>query len=809
MPRLRDLPRDFELRRRGFRSPRKSLEQGAGSESLVESYEIARRAGRAVAPVVKAMGLPLDYSTARGVRFEEGGIVLIADSAAQLARLRNMERRLLERLVAEGVPVTGLSFRLRARKAAQEQAEAPVPVRSPSIIAAAELREAASRLISPELREQILALARMMTPSPGEMPLAVLSALDAQDERLARLASEADALEAALPPAPDPKLLPSEANARESEAIADLRARMLARIERRAAGEAALRGARALLGKAGSELAAMKARAVPQAPGGEAFEEAEADRSDALEAAARDCDINGLAEETIAFSRRVSEALKAVESARDALEERARMELRERHDRSARSDGAVGAEAPAAPAAGAPQKLSPDALRKRLREDGAQLARDVRSARALVAKALGGLPSSDSLEATDGRLAREVVEVARARSRGEARPEARFSPVSTRRMLLWRDRDRIARRLCEIDAALAAIAGRLDADRPHLRAPRPNASASALAADFMALQSIDRRRAGDAADALRLSTEAETLAEAAGVLLAELPSEELAGESPEQTSLEAAAAAAERSIAELAGRLGASPNPAIIPTEAEAAADASVAALRSRQLARLSAWRERAATLDEARAALSAFRKVLHAPRAAPLDAPLAESLRKAADDALARLARAGEAIAPSLALPQPSLGRLPASPGATTRDCPEPLPSAEPSSGERQTAAEASEPKEAVLGEDSAAALLVQFATMPEVWDARLPAAPLEKLIPSERDAAADPRLAALRERMIVRLERRARINAMIADFRARLAEARELAANPLADALALRAATDALGALADAISAELFPER
>ena len=97
----------------------------------------------------------------------------------------------------------------------------------------------------------------------------------------------------------------------------------------------------------------------------------------------------------------------------------------------------------------------------------------------------------------------------------------------------------------------------------------------------------------------------------------------------------------------------------------------------------------------------------------------------------------------------------------------------------------------------------------MPEVWDARLPAAPLEKLIPSERDAAADPRLAALRERMIVRLERRARINAMIADFRARLAEARELAANPLADALALRAATDALGALADAISAELFPER
>ena len=114
-------------------------------------------------------------------------------------------------------------------------------------------------------------------------------------------------------------------------------------------------------------------------------------------------------------------------------------------------------------------------------------------------------------------------------------------------MLLWRDRDRIARRLCEIDAALAAIAGRLDADRPHLRAPRPNASASALAADFMALQSIDRRRAGDAADALRLSTEAETLAEAAGVLLAELPSEELAGESPEQTSLEAAAAAAERS----------------------------------------------------------------------------------------------------------------------------------------------------------------------------------------------------------------------------------------------------------------------
>ena len=108
------MPADFQLKRRGFRSPQRSLEQSSRTAGLAESYALSLRAGKAVAPVIKAMGLALDYETGRGVRIENNKAVFITDSAAQLSRLRNLSKRLLEKLVADGVPVLGVDFRLRA-----------------------------------------------------------------------------------------------------------------------------------------------------------------------------------------------------------------------------------------------------------------------------------------------------------------------------------------------------------------------------------------------------------------------------------------------------------------------------------------------------------------------------------------------------------------------------------------------------------------------------------------------------------------------------------------------------------------------
>ena len=80
MPKLRRMPADFQLKR--FRSPQRSLEQSSRTADLAESYALSLRAGKAVAPVIKAMGLALDYETGRGVRIENNKAVFITDSAA-------------------------------------------------------------------------------------------------------------------------------------------------------------------------------------------------------------------------------------------------------------------------------------------------------------------------------------------------------------------------------------------------------------------------------------------------------------------------------------------------------------------------------------------------------------------------------------------------------------------------------------------------------------------------------------------------------------------------------------------------------
>ena len=103
MPKLRRMPADFQLKRRGFRSPQRSLEQSSRTADLVQSYALSLQAGKAVAPIIKAMGLALDYETGRGVRIENNKAVFITDSAAQLSRLRNLSKRLLGKLVADGV----------------------------------------------------------------------------------------------------------------------------------------------------------------------------------------------------------------------------------------------------------------------------------------------------------------------------------------------------------------------------------------------------------------------------------------------------------------------------------------------------------------------------------------------------------------------------------------------------------------------------------------------------------------------------------------------------------------------------------
>lgn len=166
MPRLRSLPAGFTLRNRGFRSPEKSLAESSASGKLLAEYELACRAGKAIMPLIDQLRLPLDFSSGRGVRINtQGTITFITDSAAQQSRLRNLSKRILENLITAGVPVVAVDFRNRGRRSTLNEAEKPEPIRTPSLIAAAELESSAARLINPDLKHQILGTRSSASPS--------------------------------------------------------------------------------------------------------------------------------------------------------------------------------------------------------------------------------------------------------------------------------------------------------------------------------------------------------------------------------------------------------------------------------------------------------------------------------------------------------------------------------------------------------------------------------------------------------------------------------------------------------------------
>lgn len=785
MPRLRKLPDDFLARRRGFRSPQASLEEGRRTGGLLADYALACRAGRAVMPLVRTLGLPLDYSDGRGVRVEEGRIVLVTDNASQLSRLRNLQPRILERLVAEGVPVTGVDFRVRAHAA--DPAPVPPPaiaVRTPSLVASAELESTASRILDPGLREQLRALARTLAPTEGELPLALMNVLSGEKERLPALQSRLEELAARVPDAPDPTLIPSEEAVLGDERLAGVRERMLERLARRDRMHGIIREARRFFSETDLRLdrllectmsddiplpdwlddyfraCAPKTLLGTLPAGSSGAEKLSPERLARLDALSR---------AAVTISRRLVRARRRLDEEIAGLDATA----------PAATLAPVSTSVPSEDAPSSKAGLVPGDLRGMLRTRGERLAGIARSTRKLIGRALDRLPPAGSLESADERLARDLERVAQARSRGEAHPEDRLSAESARRLLLWSTRERLEERLRTIDRSLETLLGRLAADRSFFRTSHLK-SASALAADFTALKEIDRRRAGDREELSRLSTEAETLSESVEVLLAELPDRAFDGEQPVAVALEAACSLLGARLEAIGSRLGIRPNLQLVLSESEAAGTRKFSELRSRQIERLNTYAEHEALVRSARETLSALRRVLHAPRPEPLDAPLIEALVRSLGEVLSRTEAARKVISPDLPpLPDTETllavtpGSRPVAPHAG-RERPEPAGTTK----EGATSGDETAPS----CDDEAAVMLAGFAGMTELWKSRRPGMPDERLIPSEEDAAKDPRLDAVRTRMLARRDRRQEIDAALAEFLSLLESTKALLHGPQA---------------------------
>jgi len=786
VPRLRSLPAGFTLRNRGFRSPEKSLAESSASGKLLAEYELACRAGKAIMPLIDQLRLPLDFSSGRGVRINaQGTITFITDSAAQQSRLRNLSKRILENLVTAGVPVVAVDFRNRGRRSTLNEAEKPEPIRTPSLIAAAELESSAARLINPDLKHQILALAAVLRPRPEEMPLAVETALEGTIERIDRLIGRTDRIKTQLPSAPDAKLIPDEASAKANPVLAAVRSRQRARLARRTLAETETnqiaeeaRQALALLKTAREKLMPPAAEELP-------FELSSKVLDDAGQSA-------------------VSAALKiAGWTARlNQVEDRLTLPLEEAVQTLAAKGTTPAAASPSLPNAGSPEALSPAVLRSELKRKIKVLQSKLSETLSQIRHIGVRMPELPDILSADSRLAQEAADLARAREKGDSQAlAAALSAESSRKLLSWESRLEVKSRLDTLEQTLAAMSKRFQADRPWLLAPRSK-YADERPETMETLRKIDRRLINEEEALSSMSAEIETLAEKVEILRRDLPDDALSGINPLEGALLESLKIVFARLRSLKAVLGGRLNESIIPSEREAEADPQLAAIRTRQLARLKTWDNRAAFLAAAEQSAAAVDRVLTAPRGEGLSPELAAMLERAAAEVVERFEAARAAIDPDakpLELPDLFGAPMPADDKSESAAlCAS--QTAQAAEDAVQAAAEAEEAQQLELRTK-----LEELLTIIPIWADRLPRMPDPKLIPNEAECAGNPQLSELRGRMLSRRSRREDLQARLSSLHEAALKLREHLGNPLADTAETGRYAAALMRDADRFSADL----
>lgn len=786
VPRLRSLPAGFTLRNRGFRSPEKSLAESSASGKLLAEYELACRAGKAIMPLIDQLRLPLDFSSGRGVRINaQGTITFITDSAAQQSRLRNLSKRILENLVTAGVPVVAVAFRNRGRRSTLNEAEKPEPIRTPSLIAAAELESSAARLINPDLKHQILALAAVLRPRPEEMPLAVETALEGTIERIDRLIGRTDRIKTQLPSAPDAKLIPDEASAKANPVLAAVRSRQRARLARRTLAETETnqiaeeaRQALALLKTAREKLMPPAAEELP-------FELSSKVLDDAGQSA-------------------VSAALKiAGWTARlNQVEDRLTLPLEEAVQTLAAKGTTPAAASTSLPNAGSPEALSPAVLRSELKRKIKVLQSKLSETLSQIRHIGVRMPELPDILSADSRLAQEAADLARAREKGDSQAlAAALSAESSRKLLSWESRLEVKSRLGTLEQTLAAMSKRFQTDRPWLLAPRSK-YADERPETMETLRKIDRRLINEEEALSSMSAEIETLAEKVEILRRDLPDDALSGINPLEGALLESLKIVFARLRSLKAVLGGRLNESIIPSEREAEADPQLAAIRTRQLARLKTWDNRAALLAAAEQSAAAVDRVLTAPRGEGLSPELAAMLERAAAEVVERFEAARAAIDPDakpLELPDLFGAPMPADDKSESAAlCAS--QTAQAAEDAVQAAAEAEEAQQLELRTK-----LEELLTIIPIWADRLPRMPDPKLIPNEAECAGNPQLSELRGRMLSRRSRREDLQARLSSLHEAALKLREHLGNPLADTAETGRYAAALMRDADRFSADL----
>ena len=192
---------DYRLRR--MTQLRGVMEKSPVMHALSEQIELSKLAGQVIARITRPFRFSLDFANGR-CRIDGDVLVILADEAMQLNRLKQLKPRMLAGLVSSGIPVSDVQFRILPSGRPEPEVYAPPPIEedSSSLFASWEIEQAARRM--PEkIRGNFLKIARSLRPADSELRDHMTSRLDAEARGLAEAASEVRrALDAVKAPVP-------------------------------------------------------------------------------------------------------------------------------------------------------------------------------------------------------------------------------------------------------------------------------------------------------------------------------------------------------------------------------------------------------------------------------------------------------------------------------------------------------------------------------------------------------------------------------------------------------------------------------
>ena len=484
------------------------------------------------------------------------------------------------------------------------------------------------------------------------------------------------------------------------------------------------------------------------------------------------------------------------------MEDRLTLPLEEAVQTLAAKGTTPAAASPSLPNAGSPEALSPAVLRSELKRKIKVLQSKLSETLSQIRHIGVRMPELPDILSADSRLAQEAADLARAREKGDSQAlAAALSAESSRKLLSWESRLEVKSRLGTLEQTLAAMSKRFQADRPWLLAPRSK-YADERPETMETLRKIDRRLINEEEALSSMSAEIETLAEKVEILRRDLPDDALSGINPLEGALLESLKIVFARLRSLKAVLGGRLNESIIPSEREAEADPQLAAIRTRQLARLKTWDNRAALLAAAEQSAAAVDRVLTAPRGEGLSPELAAMLERAAAEVVERFEAARAAIDPDakpLELPDLFGAPMPADDKSESAAlCAS--QTAQAAEDAVQAAAEAKEAQQLELRTK-----LEELLTIIPIWADRLPRMPDPKLIPNEAECAGNPQLSELRGRMLSRRSRREDLQARLSSLHDAALKLREHLGNPLADTAETGRYAAALMRDADRFSADL----